>query len=512
MDQAMQEGSPTGVTELLQNTAHYLNGRQKAAILTMDVKGAFNRVKTEALVAAMKRVGVPTTIIKWTRAFLSNRTAKPRRNGVYGREISIPEGLSQGSPASPILFAILLADIGREWPKKVKIFADDIQILSIRGVKTDLQQDLETTGNEVIEMLQAKGLETDPGKNQLLVRDPKTENLSIRLNGHEVVSREKVTYLGTIYDSKGILFKSNSKRKENKALNAIHMLARFSRQIGGMKPKAITNFVKTVIMPTYTYGGEIWQKAKGHSGTNDAIDRAITMLIKKTLRLNPTTPSTALQWEMDIPTTHDVLEEKADRWTHKLGTLGVNSLLSYTLANFKADGKLPQDHLGQSWRANLEWGPRERPDASPKRGHPIEQTKWPNDMGAATLLTARDPFSGGWRTEIRVYDNRGRTSRGVKRTGPYTTAHDAEIGAAHLASTMTNNRLEVRASTPALTDLLEEATTSLNHADKIRELVQRGKMRIIHDPEVTLDNKTKKLLWTKWPVPDRYTSQRFIKE
>ena len=290
-----------GTIELLQNTAHYLNGRQEAAILTMNVKGAYNGVKTEPLLAAMKSIGVPATITKWTRAFLSNRTAKPRRNGVYGREISIPEGLPQGSPASPILFAILLADIGKKWPKKVKIFADDIQILSIRGKRTNFQQDLETVGNEVIDMLQARGLENDSRKNQLLIRDSKTENLSINLNGHKVDSLEKVTYLGTIFDSKGILFKSNSKHRANKAINAIHMLTRLSQQIGGIHPKAITNFLKSVVMPTYTYGGEIWQKAKGHSGTNDAVDRACMKLIKKALRLSPTIPSTALQWEMEIP-------------------------------------------------------------------------------------------------------------------------------------------------------------------------------------------------------------------
>jgi len=70
-----------GTTELLQATANTIlnNAGRGTAMLVIDVKGAFNAVKTEPLLNAMKRLGVPETIKKWTKTFLENRTVTPRR-------------------------------------------------------------------------------------------------------------------------------------------------------------------------------------------------------------------------------------------------------------------------------------------------------------------------------------------------------------------------------------------------------------------------------------------------
>jgi len=105
-----------------------------SAMLILDLKGAFNAVKTAPLITAMKRFGVPDCPRRWIAAFMSERAIRSRRRGVYGDVIRISQGLPQGSPLSPlpspILFAILLADIGTKWPKTVKIYTDGIQIMA----------------------------------------------------------------------------------------------------------------------------------------------------------------------------------------------------------------------------------------------------------------------------------------------------------------------------------------------------------------------------------------------
>ena len=135
-----------------------------------------------------------------------------RRNGKYSKDLLIEQGLPQGSPLSPILFAILISELGRKWPKQIKIYADDIQIL-IREkiVKRKLRSDgseethrtTEELGNEVATWLKSKGLRTDPGKSEFLFLHKRQEDASpidVEVDGQRITSKAQVKYLGIIFD------------------------------------------------------------------------------------------------------------------------------------------------------------------------------------------------------------------------------------------------------------------------------------------------------------------------
>ena len=75
-----------------------------------------------------------------------------------------------------------------------------------------------------------------------------------------------------------------------------------------------------------------------------------------------------------------------------------------------------------------------------------------------------------------------------------------------------NSTIEIRSSTSGLVELRKEATSSLEDAELIRDAIREGRLRVRHEPKISLDEETKRQCRTDWPEPLRYTSQRFVKE
>ena len=176
----------------------------------------------------MASLQIPETIRKWTKDFMTNRTVIPRRNGKTGTTLSIDEGLPQGSPTSPVLFAILIADIGRSLHPHIKIFADDIQLVQ-QELSTGLPVALDKLRDKAIKVsndLHNKGLRIDHDKTQLLVSPLPETPATITIGTVQISSQEHIHYLGTTFQPlrRGKSpFDKNVKLRASKAVAAAGM-------------------------------------------------------------------------------------------------------------------------------------------------------------------------------------------------------------------------------------------------------------------------------------------------
>jgi len=96
------------------NTAAIMVDRVHAAwmdgnitgVLLMDIKAAFPSVAKGRLVNGMKAKHIDGDIIRWTESFLSKRTVEMIIEGNAMTRPPVKAGVQQGSPLSPMLFAI----------------------------------------------------------------------------------------------------------------------------------------------------------------------------------------------------------------------------------------------------------------------------------------------------------------------------------------------------------------------------------------------------------------------
>ena len=77
----------------------------------MDVAVAFPSVARGCLLKKMRNAGIDECLVRWTDSFMHDRRVIMSVDGQDGEPMEVTTGLPQGSPISPALFAIYIADI-----------------------------------------------------------------------------------------------------------------------------------------------------------------------------------------------------------------------------------------------------------------------------------------------------------------------------------------------------------------------------------------------------------------
>ena len=100
----------------------------------MDVKGAFDHVSKPRLLNRMMELQLDPCLIRWRESFLSDRRVSMVIDGEPMIEYRVTMGMPQGSPVTPILFAIYLSGVFKEVEESVGegiiglSYADDVAL------------------------------------------------------------------------------------------------------------------------------------------------------------------------------------------------------------------------------------------------------------------------------------------------------------------------------------------------------------------------------------------------
>ena len=84
------------------------------SVLFLDIKRAFDHVSKPKLLAAMRKLQLPSNLISWVYSFLSKRAIQLMFDGNVQDETPVEIGIPQGSPISPILFLIYTRDVWQD--------------------------------------------------------------------------------------------------------------------------------------------------------------------------------------------------------------------------------------------------------------------------------------------------------------------------------------------------------------------------------------------------------------
>jgi len=84
-----------------------------ATVATMDIQGAFDALLRHRLIRNLRSQGWPLAILRLATSFLSDRTIRGRLWETLSEFAPQRCGTPQGSPWSPLLYILYLADLQR---------------------------------------------------------------------------------------------------------------------------------------------------------------------------------------------------------------------------------------------------------------------------------------------------------------------------------------------------------------------------------------------------------------
>ncbi len=161
------------------------------------MKGAFDHVAKNQLLAILQKLRLPTSLIAWVSLFLGDRVLRLSFDSQLEDFSRIETGIPQGSPISPILFLIYIRDLLPSLASSVRVlsYIDDI---ALPTSSTSLKKNVHILEREVAklqELATENAIEFDVAKTELIyftrMKEAKTASLGLP-NGELVQPKELV--------------------------------------------------------------------------------------------------------------------------------------------------------------------------------------------------------------------------------------------------------------------------------------------------------------------------------
>jgi len=247
-----------------------------AAVLLMDVKGAFQHVAKGNLIKRMEEMEFEANLVRWVESFMEDRKVIRSMDGKEGDSMDVETGVPQGSPVSPVLFVIYLSGLFGQVEKKQEecgsegiSFVDDVAWVAEGEDVGECTQRLERCAAETtiwakknacqfdIEKTEAM-LFTRPRKNQ----EPKM-NARVRVGNHEVsYNNEATRWLGVWLDDMLTLNDHTRKTlaKAQRAQNRVRSLMTKK----GLSSEGCKQIQVAAVQAVALYGSELWWHGQGN--------------------------------------------------------------------------------------------------------------------------------------------------------------------------------------------------------------------------------------------------------
>jgi len=243
----------------------------KVSTLLLDIKGRFDNVNASTLCSSLKKAGVPHYMISWIGSFLSQRTCRLLLQGSPKTFSPVQVGTPQGSPISPLLFAIYLASLHIQIPKGLSLsYVDDF---ALSAASTSYRMNIRTL-QRALGRIRARASAREVGfsvpKTELinwstpLQRDPPGSPAPppICLDRQIFPPLSCVRWLGYWFTPNLALSAHFSKRL-GLAQGAFATVKRLSPTGSGLSPHLTHRLAISLLLPTLLYGADLMVPSRG---------------------------------------------------------------------------------------------------------------------------------------------------------------------------------------------------------------------------------------------------------
>lgn len=244
-----------------------VQNRDLCAVVTLDVKNAFNSAPWRLIDDALQGSGVPAYLVNILRSYMTNRSI------IIGTDTASPEipvtcGVPQGSVLGPTLWNLFYDGILRlPVPDGVKLvaFADDVAVVAVQH-NADLIEDLvNPVLEDITRWMTDNGLELAPEKSECVILTGKYgfRNPLLYVDGHQIAVKRSIRYLGVQLDTR-LSFSEHASTAAAGAKKAATALGRLMPNVGGPS-QSKRYLLMTVVHSRLLYGAQVW--ADSISGT-----------------------------------------------------------------------------------------------------------------------------------------------------------------------------------------------------------------------------------------------------
>lgn len=248
----------TQLIECYHEISRHVNDRLQVDAIFIDLSKAFDRVPHHKLINLLIVLGVPSLLIKWIRAYLTNRQQFVDIGGTPSDLLSVYSGVPQGSVLGPLLFLIYvnsLFTINSNGPVKIRMFADDC-IIYTPITSVDDQIKLNYTLSNISAWCSENNMKINTGKTKYMHITTKKNALCFdyELDAVKLSKVDSYKYLGVIITS-DLKWNKHVDYIKNKAIKKLWYLR---RRLFRTPPSVKTLAYKALVRPTLEYASEVW--------------------------------------------------------------------------------------------------------------------------------------------------------------------------------------------------------------------------------------------------------------
>jgi len=134
---------------LSQKWNNSLDKIHEVCIIALDIKGAFDKVWHNGLLAKLVSKGVSGKLLLWLQNYLSGRSIKVVQSGQASGTAEINASVPQGSILGPLLFSVFIDDLVDTCENDLYLYADDSTLYATirpgdrKAVEASLNRDLQ---------------------------------------------------------------------------------------------------------------------------------------------------------------------------------------------------------------------------------------------------------------------------------------------------------------------------------------------------------------------------------